>query len=226
MERELTALESALLTPERPVMAVVGGAKVSSKIELLLNLIERVDVLAIGGAMANTFLHAAGIDVGASLTEKDLRATVENISTKAAQTGCRLLLPSDGVIAREFVTGAASGVCAIDAIPEDGMILDLGPKTVAAIEDAIQAARTLVWNGPLGAFEIPPFDAATSAAAQAAARATRDGRLLSVAGGGDTVAALRHAGVTADFSYVSMAGGAFLEWLEGKALPGIEALKH
>ena len=226
MERELAALESALLTPERPVMAVVGGAKVSSKIELLLNLIERVDVLAIGGAMANTFLHAAGIDVGASLTEKDLRATVENISTKAAQTGCRLMLPSDGVIAREFVTGAASGVCAIDAIPEDGMILDLGPKTVAAIEDAIQAARTLVWNGPLGAFEIPPFDAATSAAAQAAARATRYGRLLSVAGGGDTVAALRHAGVTEDFSYVSMAGGAFLEWLEGKALPGIEALKH
>jgi len=225
MTGELAALESVLLTPERPVMAVVGGAKVSSKIDLLLNLIERVDVLAIGGAMANTFLHAAGIDVGASLAEKDLHGTAESIAAKAAEGGCRLLLPSDGVVAREFVTGAASEAYAIDAIPEDGMILDLGPKTVAAIEDAIKAARTLVWNGPLGAFEIPPFDAATSAAARAAAQATRDGVLLSVAGGGDTVAALRHAGVMADFSYVSMAGGAFLEWLEGKALPGVEALK-
>ena len=225
MARELAALESVLLTPERPVMAVVGGAKVSSKIDLLHNLIERVDVLAIGGAMANTFLHAAGIDVGASLTEKELRETADNISAKAVAGGCRLLLPSDAVVAREFVTGAASEVCDVDAIPKDGMILDLGPKSVAAIEEAIQAARTLVWNGPLGAFEIPPFDAATSAAARAAARATKAGGLLSVAGGGDTVAALRHAGVTADFSYVSMAGGAFLEWLEGKALPGVEALK-
>ena len=225
MAGELAALESVLLTPERPVMAVVGGAKVSTKIDLLTNLVERVDVLAIGGAMANTFLHATGIDVGASLAEKDLRATADAISAKAREAGCLLLLPSDGVVAREFVSGAASEICAIDAIPENGMILDLGPDTIAAIEKAIQAAHTLVWNGPLGAFEIPPFDAATSAAARTAARATRDGGLLSVAGGGDTVAALRHAGVTADFSYVSMAGGAFLEWLEGKALPGVEALK-
>jgi phosphoglycerate kinase len=206
-------------------MAVVGGAKVSTKIDLLVNLIERVDVLAIGGAMANTFLHAKGIDVGKSLAEKELHATAKSIADKADGCDCRLLLPSDGVVAREFVSGAANEICAIEAIPEDGMILDLGPKTVAAIEDAIGAAQSLVWNGPLGAFEIPPFDTATNAAARAAATCTRDGGLLSVAGGGDTVAALRHAGVTEDFSYVSMAGGAFLEWLEGKALPGVEALK-
>ena len=225
MQKELAALESALLTPERPVMAVVGGAKVSTKIDLLANLIERVDVLVIGGAMANTFLHAGGVDVGASLCEKDLSETANQVRAKAAARGCRLLLPSDGVVARQFVTGAASEVCAIEAIPKDGMILDLGPRTVAEIEQAIRAARSLVWNGPLGAFEIPPFDAATNAAARAAAACTRSGGLLSVAGGGDTVAALRHAGVTADFSYVSMAGGAFLEWLEGKPLPGVEALK-
>ncbi|MDP6818787.1 MAG: phosphoglycerate kinase [Alphaproteobacteria bacterium] len=225
MEGELAALESVLLTPERPVMAVVGGAKVSTKIDLLANLVERVDVLAIGGAMANTFLHAKGVDVGKSLAEKELHETAKSVSDKAAQCGCRLLLPGDGVVTREFVSGAARKICAIDAIPEDGMILDLGPKTVAAIGDAIGAARSLVWNGPLGAFEIAPFDAATNAAARAAATCTQDGGLLSVAGGGDTVAALRNAGVTADFSYVSMAGGAFLEWLEGKALPGVEALK-
>ena len=225
MQGELEALESVLLTPERPVMAMIGGAKVSTKIDLLVNLIQRVDVLAIGGGMANTFLHAGGFDVGASLCEKDLSDTAESVREKAAESGCRLLLPSDSVVAREFVTGAASEICAIDAIPDDGMILDLGPNTVTAIEDAIRAARTLVWNGPLGAFEIAPFDAATNAAARAAAECTRAGGLLSVAGGGDTVAALRHAGVTADFSYVSMAGGAFLEWLEGKALPGVEALK-
>ncbi len=226
MQGELEALESALLTPEHPVVAVVGGAKVSSKIDLLVNLIERVDVLVIGGGMANTFLHAGGIDVGASLCEKDLFETANKVVEKAAAAGgCRLLLPSDGVVAREFVHDAASEIFPINEIPADGMILDLGPETVAAIEAAIGAARTVVWNGPLGAFEIPPFDAATSAAARAAAACTRDGRLLSVAGGGDTVAALRHAGVTADFSYISMAGGAFLEWLEGKALPGVEALK-
>ena len=225
MAGELAALESVLLTPKRPTMAVVGGAKVSTKIDLLTNLVERVDVLAIGGAMANTFLHAASINIGASLAEKDLRGTADTISAKARETGCRLLLPSDGVVAHEFVRGAASKICAIDAIPEDGMILDLGPDTVAEIKEAIQAAQTLVWNGPLGAFEIPPFDAATSTAARTAAAATKAGGLLSVAGGGDTVAALHHAGVTADFSYVSMAGGAFLEWLEGKILPGVEALK-
>ena len=225
MQGELEALESALLTPEHPVVAVVGGAKVSSKIDLLVNLIERVDVLVIGGGMANTFLHAGGIDIGASLCEKDLFETANKVRGKAADCGCRLLLPSDGVVAREFVHGAASEVFPINEIPADGMILDLGPETVAAIEAAIGAARTVVWNGPLGAFEIPPFDAATSAAARAVAACTRQGNLLSVAGGGDTVAALRHAGVTADFSYISMAGGAFLEWLEGKALPGVEALK-
>ncbi len=225
MASELAALESVLLTPKRPVMAVVGGAKVSTKIDLLNNLVERVDVLAIGGAMANTFLHAAGINVGASLAEKDLRATANAISAKARETCCRLLLPSDGVVAREFVSGAASEICAIDAIPEDGMILDLGPDTVATIKEAIQAAHTLVWNGPLGAFETPPFDAATSATAITAAAETKAGGLLSIAGGGDTVAALHRAGVTADFSYVSMAGGAFFEWLEGKTLPGVEALK-
>ncbi|MDP7642493.1 MAG: phosphoglycerate kinase [Alphaproteobacteria bacterium] len=201
MAGELAALESVLLSPERPLMAVVGGA------------------------MANTFLDAEGADVGKSLSEKELRETATSIAGKAGQCGCRLLLPNDGVVARQFVSGAASEICAIDAIPEDGMILDLGPKTVAAIEDAMRAAQSLVWNGPLGAFEIAPFDAATNAAARTAAACTRDGGLLSVAGGGDTVAALRHAGVTADFSYVSMAGGAFLEWLEGKALPGVEALK-
>lgn len=225
MQKELEMLETALVTPEHPVVAVVGGAKVSTKIDLLVNLVERVDVLVIGGGMANTFLNAAGIDVGASLCEKDLFETANNVRDKANAQGCRLLLPSDGVVAREFVHGAASEICPIDAIPEDGMILDLGPETVAAIDHAIARARTLVWNGPLGAFEIPPFDAATTAAARAAAACTRDGGLLSVAGGGDTVAALRHAGVSADFSYISMAGGAFLEWLEGKPLPGVEALK-
>jgi phosphoglycerate kinase len=225
MQGELEALESALLTPEHPVVAVVGGAKVSTKIDLLVNLIERVDVLVIGGGMANTFLHAEGINIGASLCEKDLFETANKVREKAAACGCRLLLPSDGVVAREFVRGAASEVCAINEIPNDGMILDLGPKTVSEIEAAIYAARTLVWNGPLGAFEIPPFDSATNSAARAAAARTKDGELLSVAGGGDTVAALHHAGVSVDFSYVSMAGGAFLEWLEGKALPGVEALK-
>jgi len=225
MAGELAALESVLLTPERPVMAVLGGARVSTKIDLLTNLVERVDVLAIGGAMANTFLHADGINIGASLAEKDLRATVDTISAKAKETGCRLLLPSDGVVAREFVSGADSKIYTIDAIPEDGMILDLGPGTVAEIKKAIQGAQTLVWNGPLGAFEIPPFDAATSTTARTAAEATKAGGLLSVAGGGDTVAALHNAGVAADFSYVSMAGGAFFEWLEGKTLPGVEALK-
>ena len=225
MARELNTLESVLTTPERPVMAVVGGAKVSTKIDLLTNLIERVNMLAIGGAMANTFLDAGGANVGASLTEKDHLETARNIHRKAEESGCSLILPSDGVVAREFVSGAPSEVCATGAIPENGMILDLGPDSVAAIEAAIRAARTLVWNGPLGAFEIPPFDAATNASAETAAACTKAGALLSVAGGGDTVAALRHAGVTADFSYVSMAGGAFLEWLEGKALPGVEALK-
>ncbi len=225
MQGELEALEGALLTPEHPVVAVVGGAKVSTKIDLLVNLIERVDVLVIGGGMANTFLHAGGIDIGASLCEKNLVKTANKVMEKATTNDCRLLLPSDGVVAREFVQGAASEICAINEIPAGGMILDLGPNTVADIEEAIASARTVVWNGPLGAFEIPPFDAATNAAARTAATCTQDGGLLSVAGGGDTVAALRHAGVTDDFSYISMAGGAFLEWLEGKALPGVEALK-
>ena len=225
MARELAALENVLTTPERPLMAVVGGAKVSTKIDLLTNLVQRVDLLAIGGAMANTFLDAVGLAVGASLTETDHLETARNIRRKAKECGCRLILPGDGVVTREFVSGAPNEVCVADAIPVDGMILDLGPNSVAAIEAAIREARTLVWNGPLGAFEILPFDSATNAAARTAAECTRAGNLLSVAGGGDTVAALRNAGVTTDFSYVSMAGGAFLEWLEGKTLPGVEALK-
>lgn len=225
MAHELAALESVLTTPAQPVMAVVGGSKVSTKIDLLINLIQNVDILAIGGAMANTFLDAGGVNIGSSLTEKDHLGTARDIRSKAEKCGCQLILPRDGVVAREFVSGAPSKVCTVDSVPDDGMILDLGPLTIDAIETAIRKAKTLVWNGPLGAFEILPFDAATSAAAKVAAECTRNGTLLSVAGGGDTVASLRHAGVMADFSYVSMAGGAFLEWLEGKTLPGVEALK-
>jgi len=226
MARELSALENVLTKPERPLMAVVGGAKVSTKIDLLTNLVQYVDLLAIGGAMANTFLDSVGVAVGTSLTETGHLGTARRICHKAEECGCHLILPIDGVVAREFVSGARNEVCTTDSIPADGMILDLGPNSVAAIEGAIQEARTLVWNGPLGAFEIPPFDSATTAAAAVAAECSRAGTLLSVAGGGDTVAALQNAGVMADFSYVSMAGGAFLEWLEGKALPGVEALRN
>jgi phosphoglycerate kinase len=225
MQTEIEALEAALGSPKRPVLAVVGGAKVSSKIDLLENLVAKVDILVIGGGMANTFLAAQGINVGKSLCEHDLAETAKRILKKADDVGCEIVLPVDGVVAKEFKAGADSVTVSIDKVPDDGMILDAGPASVAAIAVKIDKAETLVWNGPLGAFEIAPFDKATVAAAQAAANATKAGRLLSVAGGGDTVAALNHAGVADKFTYVSTAGGAFLEWMEGKALPGVECLR-
>jgi phosphoglycerate kinase len=224
MQEELSALERALARPERPVVAVVGGAKVSTKLDLLGNLIGKVDAIVIGGGMANTFLAAQGIGVGKSLCEHDLAETARGIMARAGAAGCRLVLPVDVVVAREFRAGAASQVVAADACPADAMILDAGPGAVAAIEALFAEARTVVWNGPLGAFEIAPFNAATDATARRAADLTRAGRLLTVAGGGDTVAALNASGAAADFSYVSTAGGAFLEWLEGKVLPGVAAL--
>lgn len=225
MEAELKALEKGLGKPAKPVIAIVGGAKVSTKIDLLMNLVKKVDALVIGGGMANTFLAAQGANVGKSLCEHDLADTARQIMTEAAQAGCAIVLPSDGVIAREFKAGAASETVAIDKVPADAMILDVGEKTVASVNEWIDRAATLVWNGPLGAFEIEPFDAATVSAAKHAAARTRAGKLVSVAGGGDTVAALNHAGVADDFTYVSTAGGAFLEWMEGKPLPGVEVLK-
>ena len=225
MAQELGALEKALGTPERPVVAVVGGAKVSTKLDLLGNLIEKVDTLVIGGGMANTFLAAKGIDVGKSLCEHDLAETAREIMAKAEAGGCSILLPSDVVVAREFKAGAAQEVVAADACPADAMILDAGPEAVKAVVSALEGAKTLVWNGPLGAFEIEPFDAATNAAAARAAELSKAGQLVSVAGGGDTVAALNKAGAAQDFSYISTAGGAFLEWMEGKTLPGVAALE-
>ena len=222
MQAELEALEKGLGNPERPVVAIVGGAKVSTKIDLLMNLVKKVDALVIGGGMANTFLAARGTNVGKSLCEHDLADTAKQIMIEAATAGCAIILPVDGVVAREFKAGAASETVAIDAIPADAMILDVGPKTIEAVNAWIDRAATLVWNGPLGAFEIEPFDRATVAAAKHAAARTKAGKLVSVAGGGDTVAALNHAGVADDFTYVSTAGGAFLEWMEGKPLPGVE----
>ena len=197
----------------------------STKIDLLMNLVQKVQALVIGGGMANTFLAARGTDVGKSLCEHDLADTAKQIMIEAATAGCAIILPSDGVVAREFKAGAAHEVVNIGKVPADAMILDVGPATVKTINEWIDRAATLVWNGPLGAFEIAPFDTATVAAARHAAARTRAGKLVSVAGGGDTVAALNHAGVADDFTYVSTAGGAFLEWMEGKALPGVEALK-
>ncbi|GAB4298680.1 MAG: phosphoglycerate kinase [Roseovarius sp.] len=224
MQAELQALEAALGNPERPLVAVVGGAKVSTKLALLGNLVARVDRLVIGGGMANTFLAAQGLEVGRSLCEHDMADTARDIMTRAGAAGCTILLPADVVVARELRAGAAHEVVPAHACPEDAMILDAGPRAVARIKAAFDAARTLIWNGPLGAFEVPPFDAATNAAAAHAARLTREGKLISVAGGGDTVAALNRAGAAQDFSYVSTAGGAFLEWMEGKTLPGVAAL--
>ena len=224
MEAELGALEKALGHPERPVLAVVGGAKVSTKLELLSNLVEKVDILVIGGGMANTFLAAQGLDVGKSLCEHDMTDTARDIAEKAARGGCEILLPRDVVVAREFKAGAEHDVVKAEACPADAMILDAGPDSVAHVGQALERAKTLIWNGPLGAFEIAPFDAATNDAARHAARLSRDGRLVSVAGGGDTVAALNKADAARDFTYISMAGGAFLEWMEGKTLPGVAAL--
>ncbi|TPE48505.1 phosphoglycerate kinase [Amaricoccus solimangrovi] len=225
MQAELMALEKALGKPEHPVVAVVGGAKVSTKLELLGNLIDKVDSIVIGGGMANTFLAAEGIDVGKSLCEHEMTGTAKEIMAKAKAANCALLLPSDVVVAGEFKAGAASEVVAADACPADKMILDAGPAATEAVKAAFDSARTLVWNGPLGAFEIPPFNTATDAAAREAAALTKAGRLLSVAGGGDTVAALNASGSAESFTYVSTAGGAFLEWLEGKTLPGVAALE-
>ena len=224
MQAELVALEKGLGKPARPVVAIVGGAKVSTKIDLLSNLVKKVDALVIGGGMANTFLAAQGINVGKSLCEHDLAETAKQIMIDAEAAGCAIVLPVDGVVAREFKAGAANETVAITAIPADAMVLDVGPKSVEAINGWISKAETLVWNGPLGAFEIEPFDTATVAAARHAAERTRAGKLVSVAGGGDTVSALNHAGVADDFSYVSTAGGAFLEWMEGKELPGVAVL--
>ena len=224
MQEELEALEKGLGNPARPVVAIVGGAKVSTKIDLLQNLVTKVDALVIGGGMANTFVAAKGISVGKSLCEHDLAETAREIMKAAEAANCAIVLPVDGVVAREFKAGAANEVVDIEAIPADAMMLDVGPKSVTAVNDWISKAATLVWNGPLGAFEIEPFDRATVSAAQHAAAETKAGRLTSVAGGGDTVAALNHAGVADDFSYVSTAGGAFLEWMEGKELPGVSVL--
>ncbi|MFN3500116.1 MAG: phosphoglycerate kinase, partial [Pannonibacter indicus] len=225
MQAELEALGAALGAPKRPVLAVVGGAKVSSKIDLLENLVSRVDMLVIGGGMANTFLAAKGVNVGKSLCEHDLAPTALKIMAAAEKAGCEIVLPVDAVVAREFKAGAANETVSLDAIPADSMMLDVGAASIKTVKAKIDGASTLVWNGPLGAFEIEPFDKATVAAAQHAASRTKDGKLLSVAGGGDTVAALNHAGAAGDFSYVSTAGGAFLEWLEGKDLPGVTALQ-
>jgi phosphoglycerate kinase len=224
MQAELEALDKALGNPKRPVCAVVGGAKVSTKLDLLGNLVGRVDKLIIGGGMANTFLHAQGIKVGKSLSEKDLAPTALGILAKAKAANCKVLLPVDAVVAPEFKANAPHQVVDVHACPDDQMILDIGPKSIALYVAELDDCATLVWNGPLGAFEMKPFDAGTVALAEAVARLTSAGKLLSVAGGGDTVAALAAAGVEEKFSYVSTAGGAFLEWMEGKTLPGVAAL--
>jgi phosphoglycerate kinase len=226
MQAELDHLERTLSRPDRPVMAVVGGAKVSSKIALLMHLIKKVDVLVIGGAMANTFLAAQGLQVGASLCEYDQHGTAIDILTAALNANTKVMLPEDVVVAKEFKPNAPHRPVRVRDVGKDDMILDVGAATIAAFVQELQTVRTLVWNGPFGAFETPPFDVGTSAAARAVAARTKEGKLLSVAGGGDTVAALTHAGVMEDFTYVSTAGGAFLEWLEGQTLPGVAALEN
>ncbi|MDQ2106267.1 phosphoglycerate kinase [Azospirillum isscasi] len=225
MQAELEALTKALEKPERPVAAVVGGAKISTKLDLLGNLVKKVDMLALGGGMANTFLYAQGVDVGASLCEKDMADQARAIIETAKASNCELLLPKDFIVAKEFKAGAAHRAVPADGIGADEMALDVGPATVEFLGLKLQGAKTVVWNGPLGAFEIQPFDAGTNAVAGLVAERTSEGGLLSVAGGGDTVAALAHAGVEEKFTYISAAGGAFLEWLEGKELPGVAALK-
>jgi phosphoglycerate kinase len=224
MQAELEALDAALGSPKRPVVAIVGGAKVSTKLELLGNLSKKVDVLVIGGAMANTFLAAQGKSVGKSLQEAEMHDTARAIMEEAKSGGCEILLPEDLVVAEAFAANAPNKVVGLDDVPADMMALDVGPRSVAAVEAKLDDAATLVWNGPFGAFEITPFDAATVAVAQAAAKLTEAGSLKSIGGGGDTVSALRHAGVIDKLTYVSSAGGAFLEWLEGKTLPGVAAL--
>jgi hypothetical protein len=225
MQAELEALSKALQTPEKPVAAVVGGAKVSTKLDLLGNMVSRVDYLIIGGGMANTFLFAQGVQVGKSLCEKEMADTARAIMEKAKAAGCHIVLPIDVVVASEFAENAPNKVVPVNAVPADMMILDAGPATAEAIVDRLNGCKTLVWNGPMGAFEIAPFDMATNAVARAAAERTKQGKLLTVGGGGDTVSALAKAGVEEKFSYISTAGGAFLEWLEGKVLPGVAALE-
>ena len=225
MQAELEALASALDEPRHPVAAVVGGAKISTKMDALGHLVDKTDLLIIGGAMANTFLLARGVKVGRSLCEPDMTEAARAIMAAAARAGCDVALPVDAVVARELAEGAESETVPVDAIPPDAMILDLGPASVGDLVHRLESCRTLVWNGPLGAFEVSPFDAGTTALARAVARLTKEGRLVSVAGGGDTVAALAKAGVGDGFTYVSTAGGAFLEWLEGKVLPGVAALQ-
>lgn len=225
MQAELEALEKALGNPQKPVAAVVGGAKVSTKLAVLKHLVGKVDHLIIGGGMANTFLAARGVDVGKSLCEHELTGTAEEIMDAADKSGCTVHLPYDVAVSQEFAANPASlRICNVHEVAADEMILDVGPQAVEALGDVLKTCRTLVWNGPLGAFEIEPFDAATVALARTAAALSREGSLVSVAGGGDTVAALNHAGVAADFTYVSTAGGAFLEWMEGRELPGVVAL--
>jgi phosphoglycerate kinase len=227
MEAELKALERALGNPERPVAAVVGGAKVSTKLAVLGHLVGKVDHLIIGGGMANTFLAARGVDVGKSLCEHDLTGEANAIFDQADRAGCTIHLPYDVVVAKEFAPNPPSlRTCNVHEVAADEMILDIGPAAVEALADVLKTCRTLVWNGPLGAFEMPPFDSATVALAQTAAALTKEGSLVSVAGGGDTVAALNHAGVASDFTFVSTAGGAFLEWMEGRTLPGVAALER
>ena len=225
MQAELDALSKALLAPAKPVIAIIGGAKVSTKLDLLENLVTKVDALVIGGGMANTFLHAQGIKIGKSLAERDLADTALRIIEKADAAKCAIILPVDAVVAFKFEANAPSHAYGLDAIPDDGMILDIGPLSIDRVRHAIDDAATLLWNGPLGAFELQPFDRGTVAAARHAAERTRAGKLVSIAGGGDTVAALNHAHVAGDFTYISTAGGAFLEFCEGKALPGVEVLR-
>ena len=225
MQAELDALTLALGSPVRPVAAIVGGAKVSTKLDLLGNLVKRVDILVIGGGMANTFLFAQGKSVGKSLCEKDLADTARAIIEAAKAANCRILLPIDANVAKEFKAHAPSRFVDVDHVAEDEMILDIGPKSIAEVETALAGIKTLVWNGPFGAFELPPFDLGTMQVAKTAAALTQSGKIKSVAGGGDTVSALNAAGVVDQFTYVSTAGGAFLEWMEGKVLPGVEALR-
>ena len=224
MEAELQALTSALDEPDPPLMAMVGGAKISTKINLLSNLLEKTDILAVSGAMANTFHLAKGMPTGRSLTEPDMAGTARKIMDKAAHCSCELVLPVDSVVASQLESGAARRTVSVSDCPDGMMILDIGPQSVDQIKQLLRRSRTLIWNGPAGAFERPPFDAGTVALAREAAQLTDQGRLLSFAGGGDTGAALQHAGVLSEFTYVSSAGGAFLEWLEGRRLPGIAAL--
>ncbi|MDR3461150.1 MAG: phosphoglycerate kinase, partial [Beijerinckiaceae bacterium] len=225
MQAELDHLALALNKPARPVAAIVGGAKVSSKLDLLGNLMKKVDILIIGGGMANTFLYAQGKSVGLSLCEKEMAGTARQILADAAAAHCEIVLPTDAVVATKFAAGTNASEADVDAIPDDQMILDIGPQSAAHVEAILKSVKTLVWNGPFGAFEIAPFDRGTVRIAKAAAELTKAGYLVTVAGGGDTVSALNAAGVSGDFTYLSTAGGAFLEWLEGKVLPGVEALR-